>query len=54
MKTIIKFLFPVMYILYIAGIGLYASNGNYSEAGWVLSALAWMFNYHMLYLKSTK
>ena len=54
MQTVIKFLFPVMYIFYIVGVGLNVSVGNYSDAAWVLSALLWMFNYHMLYRKTTK
>ena len=54
MKTAIKYLFPVMYALYIVGIGVNVSVGDYSDAGWIFSALLWMFNYHMLYLKSTK
>ena len=54
MQTAIKYFFPVMYILYIVGIGLNVSTGNYSDAAWVISALLWMFNYHMLYRKNIK
>lgn len=54
MNTLIKYFFPVMYALYIFAIFLNARAGNNSEAIWIVSAVLWMFNYHMLYRKNTK
>ena len=54
MQTLIKYFFPVMYVLYIVGIFLNVRAGNNSEEVWIISAVLWMFNYHMLYRKGTK
>jgi len=54
MNKAIKYLFPVMYVLYILATGLAVYRSDYGQAGWIFSALLWMFNYHMLYTKIKK